>query len=109
LDEQVARVAADRETKTEGSPFAGRSVDEVLAELEPRVGPERLLDLMLRAGPYRLTLEQLEQAPHGIDLGPLEPRLPDALRTAGGRIELAPEPVVADVTRLEASLEQSRN
>ena len=102
IDEQVARAAIERETKTAESPFAGRAVDEVLAELEPRVGPERLLDLMLRAGPYRVTLEQLENAPHGIDLGPLEPRLPDALRTASGKIELAPEPIVADVERLRA-------
>jgi anaerobic selenocysteine-containing dehydrogenase len=109
IDEQVARAAIERETKTDGSTFSGRSVDEVLAELEPRVGPERLLDLMLRAGPYRLTLEQLEQAPHGIDLGPLEPRLPDALRTASGTIELAPAPIVADVERLRGALERTRN
>src|SRR5205807_5404624 len=91
------------------SPFAGRAVADVLAELEPRVGPERLLDLMLRAGPYRLTLEQLENAPHGIDLGALEPRLPDALRTASGKIELAPEPIVTDIERLHSSLERPRN
>jgi len=109
LDEQVARVAIQRETNTDGSPMNGRPVDEVLAELEPRTGPERLLDLMLRAGPYRLSLEQLENAPHGIDLGPLKPRLPDALRTTSGRIELAPEPIVADVERLCASLERPRN
>jgi anaerobic selenocysteine-containing dehydrogenase len=109
LDEQVARAAIEREAKTDTSPMAGRSPDEVLAELEPRVGPERLLDLMLRAGPYRLSLDQLEAAPHGIDLGPLEPRLPDALRTASGTIELAPEPIVADVERLRASLECPRN
>ena len=59
---------------------------------------------MLRAGPYRLSLEQLENAPHGIDLGPLKPRLPDALRTTSGRIELAPEPIVADVDRLRGVL-----
>ena len=76
----------------------------MLAELEPRVGPERLLDLMLRAGPVpSSTLERRSrQRPHGIDLGPLEPRLPDALRTASGKIELAPEPIVADVERLRA-------
>ena len=28
--------------------------------------------------------------PHGVDLGPLEPRLPDGLRTPSGQIELAP-------------------
>jgi anaerobic selenocysteine-containing dehydrogenase len=106
LDEQVTRAMIDREIKTPGSPFADRTVDDVLAELEPRVGPERLLDLMLRSGPYRLTLAQLEDAPHGIDLGPLQPRLPDALRTATGMIELAPEPIVADVERLKAALER---
>src|SRR4051794_21079792 len=74
-----------------------------------RRGPERLLDLMLRAGPYDLTLADLEAAPHGIDLGPLEPRLPEMLRTASGKVELAPEPIAADVPRLEAALERSRN
>ena len=34
----------------------------------------------LRAG-LRPTLADLEGAPHGLDLGPLEPRLPDVLRT----------------------------
>jgi anaerobic selenocysteine-containing dehydrogenase len=109
LDEQVARALIKRDVETPESPVFGRSVEDVLADLEPRVGPERLLDLMLRVGPYELTLEQLEQAPHGIDLGPLKPRLPDALRTASGRIELAPEPIVADVPRLRAALEAGAN
>jgi anaerobic selenocysteine-containing dehydrogenase len=109
LDEQVARTLIERETRSEQSPFHGRAADEVLAELEPRIGPERLLDLMLRAGPYRLTLDQLEAAPHGLDLGPLGPRLPGALRTASGKIELAPEPLVADVERLRAALERPHN
>jgi anaerobic selenocysteine-containing dehydrogenase len=118
LDDQVARAAIDRELSTPGSPVSGRTVDEVLSELEPRTGPERLLDLMLRAGPYGegfgagpedgLSLAALEAAPHGIDLGPLKPRLPGALRTATGRIELAPEPLVADVARLRATLEAPR-
>jgi anaerobic selenocysteine-containing dehydrogenase len=82
--------------------------------LEPRAGPERLLDLMLRAGPYGdgfgaeggLSLAALQAAPHGIDLGPLRPRLPDALRTRSGRIELAPEPIVADVARLREAVDR---
>jgi anaerobic selenocysteine-containing dehydrogenase len=88
---------------------AGGDVDAALAEVAPRRGPERLLDLLLRAGPYDLTLADLEAAPHGIDLGPLEPRLPDALRTPSGRIELAPAPIVADVDRLRAALARPRN
>jgi len=77
-------------------------VDPALAA--GRTGPERLLDLTLRAGPYDLTLADLEAAPHGVDLGPLRPRLPDVLGTASGKIELAPEPILADVPRLTAEL-----
>jgi anaerobic selenocysteine-containing dehydrogenase len=89
-----------------------------MAELEPRRGPERALDLMLRVGPFGdrfgavpegLTLAKLEAAPHGIDLGALEPRIPEVLRTSSGKIELAPEPITSDVSRLEASLARSRN
>jgi anaerobic selenocysteine-containing dehydrogenase len=88
---------------------AGLDVDEMLAAVEPRRGPERLLDLLLRTGPYDLTLADLEAAPHGIDLGPLRPRLPDVLRTPSGKIELAPDPIVADVARLRAALTRERN
>jgi anaerobic selenocysteine-containing dehydrogenase len=106
LDEFVARAAIERELATPGSVLAGSTIEDVLAMLSPRVGPERLLDLLLRAGPYGLSLAALEQAPHGVDLGPLQPRLPDALRTASGKIELAPEPLIADIPRLRESLER---
>jgi anaerobic selenocysteine-containing dehydrogenase len=69
-----------------------------------RAGPERILDMMLRAGAYGISLADLEDAPHGIDLGPLEPRLPEVLKTPSGRVELAPEPLVADVDRLHAAM-----
>jgi anaerobic selenocysteine-containing dehydrogenase len=72
-------------------------------------GPERLLDMMLRAGPYDLSLADLKAAPHGIDLGALEPRMPEVLRTPTGMIELAPEPIVADVPRLRAAMGEHVN
>jgi anaerobic selenocysteine-containing dehydrogenase len=118
LDEQIARMLIDREIKHPGSTIAGRTTDEILTALEPRTGPERLLDFLIRTGPYGdgfgadsdgLTLAKLEAQPHGIDLGALKPRLPDALRTASGKIELAPEPIVADVERLQASLARTHN
>jgi anaerobic selenocysteine-containing dehydrogenase len=59
---------------------------------------------MLRTGPYELTLDDLLAAPHGIDLGPLEPRVPEVLRTPSGRIELAPPVLLADLARLQAAL-----
>ncbi len=64
---------------------------------------------MLRVGPYGdgfgddpdgLTLDLLERHPHGVDLGPHSPRLPEVLRTPSGKIELAPEAIVADLERL---------
>jgi anaerobic selenocysteine-containing dehydrogenase len=72
-------------------------------------GPERIVDAMLRGGPYDLSLAALRAAPHGIDLGPLEPRLPEVLSTPSGKVELAPEPLVADVERLHAALAERAN
>jgi anaerobic selenocysteine-containing dehydrogenase len=109
LDDLVIATLAGREVATEGSPVAGRDPGELVAELEPRRGPERLLDFMLRTGPYGLTLDELERHPHGVDLGPHRPRLPDLLRTASGKIELAPAEIVPDVERLRAVLERERN
>jgi anaerobic selenocysteine-containing dehydrogenase len=95
------------------SPIHGRDADEIRRMTSRWRGPERLLDLMLRTGPYGdgfgakpdgLTLAALASEPHGVDLGPLEPRLPDLLRTPSGKIELAPELLVADIARLERRL-----
>ena len=88
---------------------AGLDVDSTLADLAPRVGPDRILDFMLRTGPYKLTLDELAAHPHGLDLGPLEPRLPDVLRTPSGMVELAPPELVADVARLRAALDATRS
>ena len=118
LDRLVIETLVRREVALPGSPVEERDPVEVLEALEPRRGPERLLDFMVRSGPYGdgfgnhpegLTLEVLERSPHGVDLGPLEPRLPDALRTPSGRIELAPEPIAEDVERLRAALRRPRN
>jgi anaerobic selenocysteine-containing dehydrogenase len=109
LDRFVALAIVQQETGREGSAWHGRDPEEVLAEAGARRGPERLLDLLLRAGPYDLTLADLEAAPHGIDLGPLQPRLPDALRTPSGMVELAPDLIAGDVPRLRASLDRARN
>src|SRR5262249_17755345 len=52
------------------------------------------------ARPDGLSLDLLEKRPHGVDLGALEPRIPEVLRTPSGKIELAPEPLCADLARL---------
>ncbi len=115
LDDLVMLQRVEHEVGSPASPIHGRDPAEILAALAPRRGPERLLDLMLRIGPWGdgfgarpdgLTLAVLEANPHGVDLGPLAPRIPEVLRTPSGRIELAPEPLVADVARLRADLDR---
>lgn len=116
FDYMVALETARRETVTAGSPAEGMEPADVVAALGDRKGPERVLDLMLRCGPYGagitpgtgrgeegLTLDLLQANPHGIDLGPLKPRLPEMLRTATGKVELAPPEVISDLPRLEAA------
>jgi anaerobic selenocysteine-containing dehydrogenase len=118
LDDLVVTGLVQRAVQRVGSNVEGRDPDEVMAALAPRRGPERILDLMLRTGPYGdgfgadpsgLSLAVLEANPHGVDLGPLERRVPEVLRTPTGKIELAPEPIVQDVARLRESLTRRRN
>ncbi|MBI5069846.1 MAG: molybdopterin-dependent oxidoreductase [Deltaproteobacteria bacterium] len=94
---------------------AGPQAPAVLQALGGRPGPERLLDLGLRTGPYGdgfgkvpagLSLARLAAAPHGIDLGPLQPRIPEVLRTASGKIELLPDMLRADLFRAAADLDR---
>jgi anaerobic selenocysteine-containing dehydrogenase len=101
--------------------FAGKlglDVDDVLAQLDPARGPMRLVELQLRCGPYGdqfgqrpggLDLDQLKAARGAIDLGPLEPRFPEILRTPERRIQLADPLITRDVARLadrQASFER---
>jgi anaerobic selenocysteine-containing dehydrogenase len=109
IDRFVAYEVARRQSTDPSSGLHGRDPDELLAEMQPRVGPERILDLQLRGGPYRVALAELEAAPHGIDFGALEPRMPEVLRTPTGLIELAPEALVGDVARLHAALAEPVN
>ena len=122
VDDLVAQALAGAAVADEHGPVHGRDATEVLAMVEPRRGPARLIDLMVRTGPYGdgfgartdeiapgvapLSLEVLEAHPHGVDLGPLEPRLPEVLRTPSGMIELDAEPLLADLGRLTAALDR---
>ncbi|MEL4179376.1 molybdopterin-dependent oxidoreductase [Roseateles sp. PN1] len=69
-------------------------------------GPERLIDQGLRHGPYRLSLAEVRATPGGIDLGELQPRIPELLRTPSGKIELAPPSLLSALPEVEAALAQ---
>lgn len=91
----------------------GAQAGAVLQATEQLRGPQRWLELALRVGPYGdafgqkpdgLTLAKVQAAPSGIDLGELQPRVPEVLRTASGKIELAPPMLLADLPRAWADV-----
>ena len=92
-------------------PEAQRTAVRALLGDEP--GPARWVDLALRFGPYGdrfglhpqgLNLAKVRAAPTGIDLGPLQPRLPEMLKTTSGRIELMPPELLAEGEALAQAL-----
>lgn len=112
-DQQVIAMTLGKAVTETSSSVFGRDPDELATMLPAGPGYERRLDMMLRLGAYGdgfgahpdgLTLERLKAAPHGIDLGPLQPRVPEVLRTPSGTVELAAPALVADAARLALAL-----
>jgi anaerobic selenocysteine-containing dehydrogenase len=71
------------------------------------------LEVALRSGPYgdafgqkpgSLTLAKVMATSAGVDLGELQPRMPEVLRTPSGNIELAAPMLLTDMARAEADL-----
>ncbi|MFE0105038.1 molybdopterin-dependent oxidoreductase [Streptomyces sp. NPDC059009] len=115
VDAMVIDGALGKAVAAPHSPLHGRDPKELAARLTGESGPERRLDLMLRLGPYGdgfgaradgLSLERLLAHPHGIDLGPLQPRLGEVLRTRSGRVELLPPELTDDLRRLARAVDE---
>jgi anaerobic selenocysteine-containing dehydrogenase len=115
IDDTLFAKMVDQAVGRPGTLAAGVTKEAALALLGSELGPSRVLDLLLRAGTYGdgfderrdgLSLRKLREVPHGTDLGPLEPRLPGALATPSGRIELFHDLLAGDVGRLRRSLER---
>jgi anaerobic selenocysteine-containing dehydrogenase len=94
----------------------GEHAEAVLAALAHLKGPERQIDFALRTGPYGdqfgrkpdgINLAKVKAANGGIDLGPLQPRIPEMLRTPSGKIELAPAMLIEDLQRPASVLAQA--
>ncbi len=114
-DREAIQALDDAALMSELRRQAGDRADAIFSLLDGGAGPARWLDLALRSGPYGdgfgtrpdgLTLARVKAAPQGIDLGELAPRLPELLRTASGRIELAPAPVLDDLQQVDAALQR---
>ena len=95
----------------------GPHADAVVAATQGLRGPQRALDLALRAGPHgdafgqkpeglNLRKVMASNASGGIDLGELQPRIPELLRTPSGKVELAPPSLLADLPRALADLQR---
>ncbi len=72
--------------------------------------PEDLLDMGLRQGQYGeqgMSLEKLRENPHGIRLGPLQACLEERLKTADGKIQLAPQLYLDDLPRLQRGVAEA--
>ncbi|UQY35541.1 molybdopterin oxidoreductase family protein [Pseudomonas fulva] len=78
------------------------------ATLKPTQPPAQMIDLGLRMGPYgdrsprKLSLQTLLAHPHGLDIGPLRPNLATRLKTAEGRVQIAPALLLEDLQRFAA-------
>ena len=118
MDDQNIFATVTSTVATSSSSISGRDADEILAMLnkDGRRGTARMLDFLLQTGPYGaafganptgLSLDVLLANPHGVDLGALEPRIPEGLRTQTGMIELSPSLLIADLVRLEASIDKA--
>lgn len=115
LEEQTIYAMVTGAVSNSGSNIHGRDADEILNMLSAggRRGTARNLDFALQTGPYGaafganpggLSLDVLLANPHGVDLGALEPKMPEMLRTPSGRIELSPEVFINDLKRLKDSM-----
>jgi anaerobic selenocysteine-containing dehydrogenase len=116
IDDQIVTAMVTSAVTQSSSPVFGRDVDDIIAALSRngRRGTARMLDFLLQTGPYGaafgaqpdgVSLDYLLAHPHGVDLGALESRIPEMLRTPSGRIELSPPQFIADIARLEKSIE----
>ncbi|MFT7219134.1 MAG: anaerobic selenocysteine-containing dehydrogenase [Candidatus Azotimanducaceae bacterium] len=108
-EDDVIAAAISRYTTDPKSPLFERDVQELLALIEPELGVERLLDLGIRAGRFGdhfglkegITLNKLIENPDGIDFGaPRAGRINEIIKTASGRLELAPEILIKDLRKL---------
>ncbi|MDG1086131.1 MAG: molybdopterin dinucleotide binding domain-containing protein, partial [Acidimicrobiales bacterium] len=94
----------------------GRDKVEILDALSAWEWAEQIIDFRLRVGqhgdgfglnPDGLTLRKLiDEYPSGADFGPLVPRFPDAIKTVSGTVELAPQPIIDDMVRLDAAFQE---
>jgi anaerobic selenocysteine-containing dehydrogenase len=105
-----ANALDDAQFAQDAQRLFGPHAEAVIAATQAYKGPQRALEVALRSGPYGdqfglkpdgLTLAKVmaSNASGGIDLGALQPRIPEMLRTPSGKVELAPPSLLQDLQR----------
>jgi len=105
-----ANALDDAQFAEDAQRLFGDHAAAVIAATQGLKGPQRTLEVALRSGPYGdqfgrkpdgLTLAKVQasNASGGIDLGALQPRIPEMLRTPSGKVELAPPSLLQDLKR----------
>lgn len=103
-------------TRMESNNPLSKATASVKRAIIKKLGPAGMLDLGLRFGPYggkinpfsnKLSLRKLKDSPHGIDLGELQPCFPERLQTPSKRINLVPELLVKDLSRVKEKLSRT--
>ena len=105
-----ANTLDDAQFAEDAQRLFGAQADAVIQATQSFKGPQRALEVALRTGPYGdqfgrkpdgLTLAKVmaSNSAGGIDLGELQPRIPEMLRTPSGKVELAPPSLVLDLQR----------
>lgn len=104
------------QTLAADSELAGRtSALECFEAVSAHHGPARFIDLLIRCGPFGdrfgarpdgLTLSRLQDMPHGVDLGPMVPRLREAIATPDRKIRLVPKLMKQGMESLHGELER---
>ncbi len=105
-----ANALDDAQFAEDAQRLFGEHANAVIEATKGLKGPQRTLEVALRSGPYGdqwgrkpdgLTLAKVQASntSGGIDLGALQPRIPEMLRTPSGKVELAPPSLLQDLQR----------
>jgi len=70
--------------------------------------PRLAIDVLLRTSRRGLSVRKLARTPGGVDLGPLEPRFPERLRTEDHRVALTPTVLTSGLAALRSRLPELR-
>jgi anaerobic selenocysteine-containing dehydrogenase len=111
-----ANTLDDAQFAEDAQRLFGAHADAVIQATAQYKGPMRALEVALRSGPYGdqfgrkpdgLTLAKVmaSNPSGGIDLGELQPRIPEMLRTPSGKVELAPALLLQDLERATQDLQ----